>query len=151
MKQTKKLLKHIFGKKKEGLRYIKSLMDGDPHTPTLFAYSPDEGSASTDFARWLSEVTGNGAWVTEDQFYGADGFDESTPTIFVSEVSEVTDPFLMKLVKTRSPEHRIVVACRKYPQILRYVRDPSMLLVEIPPFNLEELRAEIGDVARKLS
>lgn len=151
MKQTKKLVKQIFGSKKEGLRYIKDLMEGSSRTPTLFAYSPDGGGSSTDFARWLSELTGNGAWITENQFYASEGYDESSPTIFVSEVSDVSDPFLMKVLKTRSPEHRLVVACRDYPQSLRYVRDPSMLLVEVPPFNIDELRAEIGDVVKKLS
>jgi hypothetical protein len=151
MKQTKKLLKAVFGSKKEGLAYIQGLMQPGKNMPTLFAYAADQGGAATEFARWMSEVTGNGAWVTEDQFYESKGFDDSHANIFVSEVIDVTDPFLVKLVKTRSPQKRVVVACRKYPKALQYVHDPSMQIVEVPPFDLEELRAEISDVLRKMA
>ena len=151
MKQTKKLLKSVFGKKKDGIAYIQSLMNPGQNAPTLFAYSADSGGASTDFVRWLSEITGNGAWVTENQFYDGTGHDDSHATVFVSEVADVTDPFLVKVIKTRGAHKRVAVACTKYPKALKYVNDPTLMVVEVPPFDLEAVRSEIGDTIRKLA
>ena len=150
MRNTKKLLKTAFGKKKEGYAYIQGLLNPNARLPTLFIYSPNGGEVATDFARWLYEVAGSGAWVSEDQFYAGRGYTDTDHNIFIADVSEITDPFLMKVLKTRNSKNRLMISCQSYPNALRYVKDPSFTLIEVPYFDIEELRAEMEKVVRKL-
>ncbi len=152
MKHTKKLLKTAFGKKKEGLEYIQGLIN--PYSgslPTLFVYSPNGGDIATDFAKWLYELAGQGAWVNEEQFHTGQGYSADDTNLFIVNVGLITDPFIMKTLKLRSSKCRIVVACKEYPEALKYVRDPSFITLEVPYFDIDELREELSDVARKLS
>ena len=151
MKQTKKLLKKVFGKKKYGLRYIQQFLRKDKNLPSLFVYSNDGGNASSQFIEWLATLASSqSAIISEHDFHRDRGHSDAHSNILVDGVQEVTDPLIEKVVKTRSKRKRIVIASKRRPKALDYISDPTLLVHEIEDFNLQEAKNEIPVFLSKL-
>lgn len=151
MKQTKRLLKKVFGKKKDGLRYIQQFLRKDKDLPSLFVYSNDEGDASSHFVEWLATLaSSHSAVISEYDFHRDRGHSDEHENILIDGVHEVTDPLIEKVVKTRNKRKRIVVASKKRPKALDYISDPTLLVHEIEDFNLAAAKNEIPTFLSKL-
>ncbi|MGB0524379.1 MAG: hypothetical protein ACPGJS_15520 [Flammeovirgaceae bacterium] len=152
MKQTKRLLKSVFGNKKEGLRYIKNMLRRDKDAPSLFVYSADGGSSSSEFLDWLATLaSSHSAKINEYDFHKDRGHSDAHANVLIDGVHEVTDPLIEKVVKTRSKKKRIVIASKKRPKALDYVSDPSLLVGEVDDFDLAAAKNEIPVFLSKLA
>ena len=152
MKHTKKLLKQVFGKKKDGIRFIQNMMQREKSNPSLFVYAEDGSSAGSDFLDWLATMaSAHSAIVHEHDFHADLGHSDLHANVLVDGVHEVSDPLIEKVVRTRSKRKRIVVASKRRPKALDYVSDPTLIVAGLEEFDLAKAKSEIPDFLNKIS
>jgi len=152
MKQTKKILKQVFGSKKAGISYIQNMLRKDKTAPSLFVYAQDGGKASSQFLEWLATLaSSHSAIIRESDFHSDLGHSNSHANVLVDGVDEVSDPLIEKVVKTRGKNKRIVIASKKRPKALDYVSDPSLMIGVIDDFDLAQAKNEIPDFLNSIS
>lgn len=152
MKQTKRLLKRVFGNKKTGVKYIRRLLRRDKDAPSLFVYSADGGKASSQFLEWLATLaSSHSAVINEHEFHRDQGHSDEHANVLIDGVHEVSDPLIEKVVKTRNHRKRIIVASKKRPKALDYVSDPSLLIGSVDDFDLMAAKNEIPTFLSKIS
>lgn len=140
MKNSKKALKQIFGTQSDGLKYIEAVLSHHK-SPILFA----EGPGATDFAEWMASISADHNIMSHDDFNSSHG-SKSEGLLIVKDVDEIHDGTVQAAVSARENNKNVVIASKKHPKILDYVRDPAFQIIYVDSLNLAALKAEVSSL-----
>ena len=140
MKNTKKVLKNIFGSHSDGLKYIESILSNEK-SPILFA----EGPGAQDFADWMASIMSNHAVLDHDTF-NSSHHSQNESLLIVKDVEEIHDGTVQAAVAARDNYKNVVVASNKHPKILDFVNDPAFQVIYVDALNLAELKNEVSSL-----
>ena len=150
MRHSKKMLKEMFGSKKDGLSFLKDLQTENKLPPILFVYSDQGEQQIKSFVGWLSLVLENKVHLdhTGSSSIHPEKFNDQC--VLLKSVKKVDDALIDEVVKSRKQRIKTVVVSKNRPKVLDYIHDPAFKIVKIDNFDLVEASTEIENLKKAI-